>query len=54
MLDVIRDAGGGGVGDELRAARTMAVTPAARLARPRRWSAVLAWTLWALAMLGLA
>jgi hypothetical protein len=31
----------------------MAVTPAARLARPRRWPGVLAWTLWALAMLAL-
>ena len=26
------------------------VTPAARLARPRRWPGVVAWTLWALAM----
>jgi MFS family permease len=32
----------------------MAVTPAARPARPRRWSGVLAWALWALAMLGFA
>src|SRR6266487_2403094 len=32
----------------------MAVTPLARQARPRRWSGVLAWALWALAMLGLA
>jgi hypothetical protein len=31
----------------------MAVTSAARLARPRRWPGVLAWTLWALAMLAL-
>src|SRR6266545_5409489 len=31
----------------------MAVTSAARLARPRRWPGVLAWALWALAMLGL-
>jgi hypothetical protein len=31
----------------------MAMTPAARLARPRRWPGVLAWTLWALAMLAL-
>jgi MFS family permease len=31
----------------------MAVTPA-RDARPRRWSGVLAWAVWALAMLGLA
>jgi hypothetical protein len=30
------------------------VTPVARAARPRRWSGVLAWALWALAMLGLA
>jgi hypothetical protein len=28
----------------------MAVTPAARLARPRRWPGMVAWTLWALAM----
>ena len=33
--------------------RTMAVTSAAGLGRPRRWPAVLAWGLWALAMLGL-
>jgi hypothetical protein len=32
----------------------MTVTSAARLAKPRRWPAVLAWTLWALAMLALA
>src|SRR6266542_2110919 len=32
----------------------MAVIPLARQARPRRWSGVLAWALWALAMLGLA
>src|SRR6266508_6028771 len=44
---------GGGAGGALRAARTMAVSPAARLARPRRWPGVLAWALWALAMLGL-
>src|SRR6266540_559045 len=31
----------------------MAVTSAARLARPRQWPGVLAWVLWALAMLGL-
>jgi hypothetical protein len=31
-----------------------AVTAAARAAWPRRWSGVLAWTVWALAMLGLA
>jgi hypothetical protein len=31
----------------------MTVTSATRLARPRRWPGVLAWTLWALAMLGL-
>jgi hypothetical protein len=30
------------------------VTSAAGLGRPRRWPAVLAWALWALAMLGLA
>jgi hypothetical protein len=32
----------------------MVVTPAARYVRPRRWSAGLAWALWALAVLGLA
>jgi hypothetical protein len=32
----------------------MAVIPAARPARPRRWLGVWAWTLWALAMLGFA
>jgi hypothetical protein len=32
----------------------MAVTPAARLAQPLWWPGVAAWTLWALAMLGLA
>jgi hypothetical protein len=32
----------------------MAVTSTAGLGRPRRWPAVLAWALWALAMLGLA
>jgi hypothetical protein len=31
----------------------MAVTPAARMARPRWWPGVVAWVLWALAMLGL-
>jgi hypothetical protein len=31
----------------------MPVTPATRLARPRRWPGVVAWALWALAMLGL-
>jgi hypothetical protein len=30
------------------------VTPAARLARPRRWSGLLAWALWVLAMLAFA
>jgi hypothetical protein len=30
------------------------VTPAARAVRPRRWSGVLAWAVWALTMLGLA
>jgi hypothetical protein len=28
----------------------MTVTPDARWARPRRWPGVVAWTLWALAM----
>ncbi len=32
----------------------MAVNPAARPARPPRWSGVLAWALWALSMLALA
>jgi hypothetical protein len=50
---VIQAVEGGGVGGELRAASTMAVTSAARLARPRWWPGVLAWALWALAMLGL-
>ena len=44
---------GGGAEGELHAASTMAVTSAARLARPRWWPGVLAWALWALAMLGL-
>ena len=34
--------------------RTTAVTSTAGLGRPRRWTAGLAWALWALAMLGLA
>jgi len=38
----------------LRAARTRAVTPAARHARARWWPAGLAWALWALAVLGFA
>jgi hypothetical protein len=38
----------------LHAARVMAVTAAARVARTRWWPAVLAWALWTLAMLGLA
>src|SRR5512132_3930385 len=46
--------GGGRIGGALRAVRTMAVTSAAGLGRPRRWAAGLAWVLWALAMLGLA
>src|SRR5215213_4469471 len=46
--------GGGRIGGGLRAARTMAVTSAPGLGRPRRWAAGLAWGLWALAMLGLA
>src|SRR6266540_240853 len=45
---------GDGARDALRAARTMAVNPAARPARPPRWSGVLAWALWALSMLALA
>src|SRR5512132_2316442 len=32
----------------------MAVTPATRAARPRRWVGVVAWAVWALAMVGLA
>ena len=44
---------GGGAG-EPRAARTMAVTAAAGVTRTRWWPGRLAWTLWALAMLGLA
>jgi hypothetical protein len=50
---VIHAVEGGGAEGELHAASTMAVTSAARLARPRRWPGVLAWALWALAMLGL-
>jgi hypothetical protein len=38
----------------LHAARTMAVTPATRAARPRWWPGVAAWALWALTMLGIA
>jgi len=49
---VIHAVQGGGVGGELHVASAMAVTSAARLARPRRWPGVLAWALWALAMLG--
>src|SRR5512132_3629475 len=37
----------------LHAARTMAVTLATRVARPRWWPGVVAWALWALTMLGL-
>src|SRR5215216_5100463 len=37
----------------LHAARTMAVTLATRLARPRWWPGVAAWALWALTMLGI-
>jgi hypothetical protein len=32
----------------------MAVTPAARLVRPRQWSGVVAWALWLLVLLGMA
>jgi hypothetical protein len=41
-------------GSALRAARIVALTQAARVARPRWWPAGLAWALWALAMLGIA
>jgi hypothetical protein len=37
----------------LHAARTMAVTPATRGARPRWWPGVAAWALWALTMLAI-
>jgi hypothetical protein len=37
----------------LHAARTMAVTPATRLARPRWWPGVAAWALWTLTMLAI-
>ena len=37
----------------LHAARTMAVIPATRLARPRWWPGVAAWALWTLTMLGI-
>src|SRR5215207_10925176 len=46
--------GGGRIGGALRAARTTAMTSTAGPGRPRRWTAGLAWVLWALAMLGLA
>ena len=37
------------------AARIMAVSPAPQgAARPRRWSALVAWALWAVAVLGMA
>src|SRR6266536_3104938 len=42
-----------GGGDEVRAARTMAVTPAVRPARMHWRPAGLAWALWALAVLAL-
>src|SRR6266536_2281264 len=45
---------GGGAGGELRAARTMAVTSAARVARSRRWPGVLVWALWALSLVATA
>jgi hypothetical protein len=35
-------------------AKTMAVTPVTRQARPRSWPGLLAWAMWALTMLGLA
>jgi hypothetical protein len=50
---VIHAVEGGGAEGELHAASTMAVTSAARLARPRRWPGVVAWALWTLTMLGL-
>jgi hypothetical protein len=50
---VIHAVEGGGAEGELHVASTMAVTSAAKLARPRWWPGVLAWALWALAMLGL-
>jgi hypothetical protein len=43
----------GGADGDLRAATTMTVTPATQLTRPRRLPGVVAWVLWALAMLGL-
>ncbi len=45
--------GGGGAGGVLRAAKAMAVTPAARPARPQRWPAALAWALAGFAVLAL-
>jgi hypothetical protein len=49
-----RDAGRVAVPDgALHAARTMAVTPATRLARPRWWPGVAAWALWTLTMLAI-
>src|SRR6266511_2038641 len=38
----------------MRGARSMVVTPAARVARPRRWAAGLAWALWLASLLCLA
>jgi hypothetical protein len=49
-----RDAGRVAVPDgALHAARTMAVIPATRLARPRWWPGVAAWALWTLTMLAI-
>src|SRR5512132_850928 len=53
-LQMSRDAGRVAVPDgALHAARTMAVIPATRLARPRWWPGVAAWALWTLTMLAI-
>src|SRR5512132_1070980 len=53
-LQMSRDAGRVAVPDgALHAARTMAVIPATRVARPRWWPGVAAWALWTLTMLAI-
>src|SRR5512132_2012093 len=53
-LQMSRDAGRVAVPDgALHAARTMAVIPATRGARPRWWPGVAAWALWTLTLLGI-
>jgi hypothetical protein len=53
-LRISRNAGrGGGADGALHAARTMTLTPATQLPRPRWWPGVAAWALWTLTMLAL-